>query len=50
MGTMAQTGRLHHEMAQRATLALLVGLVLAAFLTLAFGTTVYDIGRWLAVW
>ena len=44
--------RLHHdvEVAQRATLSLLVGLVLAAFLLLAAGSAVYDIGRWLAVW
>ena len=49
---MAQTGRLHHdvEVAQRATLTLLVGLVLAAFVLLATGAAVYDIGKWIALW
>jgi len=49
---MAQTGRLHHdvEVAQRATLTASVGLVLAAFLTLALGTTVYDVGKWFTLW
>ena len=43
------TTRLHHdvEVAQRATLALSVGLVLAAFVLLAVGATVYDVGNWL---
>ena len=36
--------------AQRGALALSVGIVLAAFLALAVGATVYDIGKWLAVW
>jgi len=46
------TSRLHHdlEIGQRATLALLADLVLAAFLVLALGTTVYDVGKWLSVW
>jgi hypothetical protein len=50
--TMALTSRLHHdiEMAQRATLALLADLVLAAFVALAVGVTVYDVGKWLAIW
>jgi hypothetical protein len=49
---MAQTSRLHHdvEVAQRATLALLVGLVLSAFLLLAAGAAVYDIGKWVSAW
>jgi len=28
----------------------LIGIVLAAFVTLAAGATVYDIGKWLAIW
>ena len=50
--TMGQASRLHHdiEIAQRATLALPFGLVLAAFLLLAAATSVYDIGKWLAIW
>jgi len=50
--TMALTSRLHHdiEIAQRATLALLADLVLAAFVALAVGVTVYDVGKWLAIW
>lgn len=49
---MGNTGRLHHdvEIAQRATTALAVGLVIAAFVLLATAATVYDIGRWLTVW
>ena len=49
---MAQTSRLHHdvEVAQRATLALLADLVLAAFVVLAAGVTVYDVGKWLTIW
>ena len=49
---MARPGRLHHdlEVAQRATLALPVGLVLAVFLLLAVGVTFYDLGKWLAIW
>jgi len=49
---MAQTSRLHHdvEMAQRATLALSADLVLAAFVVLAAGATVYDVGKWLTIW
>jgi hypothetical protein len=49
---MARIGRLDHEggLAQRGALALLVGLVLAAFVLLAAGATVYDIGKWLAIW
>ena len=49
---MALTRRLHHdiEIAQRAMLALLADLVLAAFVALAVGVTVYDVGKWLAIW
>jgi hypothetical protein len=49
---MTQTSRLHHdvEIAQRVTLALLADLVLAAFLVLALGVTVYDVGEWLSIW
>ena len=49
---MALTHRLHHdiEVAQRATLTLSADLVLAAFIVLGVGVTVYDIGKWLAVW
>jgi hypothetical protein len=46
------TSRLHHdvEVAQRVTLALSADLVLAAFVAIAAGVTVYDIGKWLAIW
>jgi len=37
-------------MVGRGTLAVLIGLGLAAFLILALGATIYDIGRWLAAW
>jgi hypothetical protein len=49
---MAQTGRLHHdvEVAQRATLSVIVGSVLAAFVALAAGAAIYDIGKWLTIW
>ena len=49
---MAETSRLHHdvEIAQRATLALSADLVLAAFVALAAGVTVYDVGKWLMIW
>ena len=49
---MAETSRLHHdvEIAQRATLALSADLVLAAFVALAAGVTIYDVGKWLAIW
>ena len=50
--TMALSTRLHHdvEVAQRATLALLADLVLAAFVAIAVGVTVFDVGKWLAIW
>ena len=49
---MVHSSRLHHdvEVAQRATLALAVGIVLAAFLLLAAGATIYDVGKWLTIW
>jgi hypothetical protein len=49
---MLQTSRLQHdaEIVQRVTLALLGDLVLAAFLVLALGVTVYDVGKWLSIW
>jgi hypothetical protein len=52
MRFMSQTNRLHHdvEIAQRVTLALLADFVLAAFLMLALGVTVYDVGKWLSIW
>ena len=44
--------RLHHEIevAERATVALVIGVVLAAFVLLAAAATVYDVGKWLALW
>jgi hypothetical protein len=48
---MAHTNKLHDaETVGRGTLAVLIGLGLAAFLILALGATVYDVGRWLAAW
>ena len=49
---MAQTGRVHHEveLAQRATVSITVGLVLVAFVLLALGAAIFDIGKWLAAW
>jgi hypothetical protein len=49
---MAQTGRLHHdvEVAQRASVSVIIGLVFAAFVLLAIGAAVFDIGKWLAAW
>lgn len=46
------TNRLHHdvEVAQRATLGLVVGLVIAAFVALAAGAAIYDIGKVLTIW
>ncbi len=43
---------MHHDidLAQRATVALPAGLVLAVFLLLAAGVTIYDLGKWLAIW
>jgi hypothetical protein len=49
---MVHGNRLHHdiEVAERAMATLLVGVVLAAFLVLAAGATVYDVGKWLTIW
>jgi len=49
---MGQTGRLQHdvEVAQRATVGVTVGLVLASFVLLALGAAIFDIGKWLAAW
>ena len=49
---MGNASRMHHdaEVAQRATMALAVGVVIAAFVLLAAAATVYDVGRWLAAW
>lgn len=46
------TNRLHHdvEIAQRTTLGIVVGLVIAAFVALAAAATVYDIGKALTIW
>ena len=46
------TNRLYHdvEVAQRATLGIIVGLVIAAFVALAAGAAVYDIGKALTLW
>jgi hypothetical protein len=44
--------RLQHdlEVAERATGAFAFGVVIAAFIVIAAGTAVYDIGKWLALW
>jgi len=52
---MAQSDLLHHlrhdvEVVERATVSVSVGLVLAAFVLLAVGAAVFDIGKWLAAW
>ena len=49
---MGLSERLQHdaEIAQRATLALLADFVLVAFVVIAAGVTVYDIGKWLTIW
>ena len=49
---MIHSDRLHHdiEVAERATVALVIGLLLAAFVVLAAAATVYDVGKWLAIW
>ena len=49
---MGRTHRLQHdaEVAQRVTLAALADLVLAAFVVIAAAVTVYDVGKWLALW
>ena len=44
--------RHHHdlEVAERATGAFAFGVIIAAFVAVAVGTAVYDIGKWLALW
>jgi len=44
--------RLNREpgLVQRGVGTLAVGLVLAAFVCFAVAATVYDIGKWLAIW
>src|ERR1041384_5660844 len=44
--------RLHHdiEVAERATGAFAFGVVIAAFIAVAAGTAIYNIGKWLALW
>jgi hypothetical protein len=51
-GQMVHSSRLHHdiEVAQRAALAISVGVVLTAFVLLAAAATVYDVGKWLTIW
>ena len=46
------TNRLQHdvEIAQRATFGLIVGLVIAAFVALAAGAAIYDLGKALPIW
>ena len=38
------------EVVGRSGVALLIGFVLAAFVALAAGATVYDVGKWLGAW
>ena len=48
---MRHTNLLHDvEMVGRGGVTALIGIVLAAFLVLALGASVYDIGKWLAIW
>ena len=49
---MAQVHRLHHEIdvVRRGSLALMAGFVWAGFAVLAVAATVYDVGKWLAIW
>ena len=46
------TNRLQHdvEVAQRATFGVIVGIVIAAFVALAAGAAIYDIGKALTIW
>ena len=37
-------------LAERGTRALLLGLVIATFLALAIGSSLYDLGDWLGMW
>ena len=48
---MARISRLDQEHGfERGAGALLIGFVVVTFLALAVGATVYDIGKWLAIW
>jgi hypothetical protein len=38
------------DLLRRGTLVLVTGVVLVAFAALAIAATVYDVGRWLAIW
>ena len=43
--------RMHDvELVGRGTMAAVIGVVLAAFVALASASTVYDIGKWVALW
>ena len=44
--------RLHHdiEVAERATGAFAFTVIIAAFVLVAAGAAVYDVGKWLALW
>lgn len=48
---MAHVNRLHDSgLLRRGTSVFLVGPVWAAFAALAIAATVYDVGKWLAIW
>ena len=49
---MAHVNRLHHEidLVRRGTRALVIGSVWAAFAALVVAATVYDVGKWVAIW
>ena len=48
---MRHTNLMHDvEVVGRGGMTALIGIVLAAFLVLAAGATVYDIGKWLGAW
>jgi hypothetical protein len=48
---MAHANRLHDfGLLRRGSLALVIGSVWAAFAALAIAATVYDVGKWLAIW
>jgi hypothetical protein len=48
---MAHVNRLHDsELLRRGTSVLVAGSVWAAFAALALAATIYDVGKWLAIW
>ena len=48
---MAHVNRLHDsELIRRGTSVLVAGSVWAAFGALALAATIYDVGKWLAIW